>query len=51
MFRESFVLELIWENKIDFEVSENINNNNYKKISFLQLVKKYFSKKLRKFLS
>ena len=51
MFRESFVLELIWESKIDFEISEDINNGNYKKISFLMLIRKYFSKRLRKIFS
>ena len=51
MFRESFVLELIWENKIDFKISDDIKNNSYKKISFLNLIKKYFSKRLRKLFS
>ena len=46
-FRESFVLELEWENKIDHELSEDIRNLEASKISFFKLVKKYISKKIR----
>ena len=46
-FRESFVLELEWENKIDYELSEDIRNLEASKISFFKLVKKYISKKIR----
>ncbi len=49
-FRESFVLELEWENKIDYEVNEEIRNLEAQKISFFKLVKKYISKKIRIFL-
>ena len=48
-FRESFVLELEWENKIDYEINDSIRNLQAKKISFYQLVKKYNSKKIRVF--
>jgi SAM-dependent methyltransferase len=47
IFRESLVIELLWENKIDYILDNNIRNDNIKKISFLNLVKKYLSKKLR----
>ena len=49
LFRESFVLELLWKNKIDFVINED-QNTNYNKIKFLTLVKKYFSKRFRKLL-
>ena len=29
IFRESFVLELAWENKIDYEVDDKIRNENF----------------------
>ena len=48
-FRESLVLELFWEDSIEFNVVEN-NSNNYEKISILNLFKKYFSKKIRSIL-
>lgn len=51
MFRESFVLELIWKNKIDFKISDSFNNLNEKKISFLSIIKKYFSKRFRRLIS
>ena len=47
VFRDSLVMQLIWENKIDFEINNKIKNENFKKISFLKIVKKYFSKKIR----
>ena len=45
-FRESLVIELSWEDSIKF----NMNEDNFKtpvKISTLNLLKKYFSKKIR----
>jgi ubiquinone/menaquinone biosynthesis C-methylase UbiE len=49
-FRESMVLELYWEEKIDYIIDNKIQNLNMEKISFLKIVKKYFSKKIRSFL-
>ena len=49
IFRESLVIELIWEEKIDYEIDNSIQENNQKKISFLKLFKKYLSKKFRSF--
>ncbi|MFL2889598.1 MAG: class I SAM-dependent methyltransferase [Pelagibacteraceae bacterium] len=51
MFRESMVLELLWEDKIEFMLDNKINNDKYKKISFLILFKKYISKLVRQFIS
>lgn len=50
-FRESFVIELIWKDKIDFSLDSSINNQGKKKISFLSIIKKYFSKRLRMIFS
>ena len=46
IFRRSFILELTWENKIDYIINKEVKEN-FKKISILKLFKKYFSKKLR----
>ena len=46
-FRESLVIELAWEDKIEYVLSDKIRHVNFKRISFLKLVKKYFSKKIR----
>ena len=45
-FRESLVIELYWEDSIKFKVDEN-NLKSPFKISILNLLKKYFSKKIR----
>ena len=47
IFRESLVIELGWQEKIDYKIDNNIKNENFKKISFIKLIKKYFSKKIR----
>ena len=47
MFRESLVIELTWEDKIDYKIDNKIRNENFKKISFLKLIRKYLSKKIR----
>ena len=49
-FRESMVIELYWENKIDF-ILDNKNPDILEKISLLKLFKKYFSKRIRMFFS
>ena len=51
IFRESLVLELFWENKIDFKIDVDLEMNSTLKINFKSLIKKYFSKKLRQFLT
>ena len=51
IFRESLVLELFWENKIDFKIDGDLEMNSTLKINFKSLIKKYFSKKLRQFLT
>tara|TARA_B100001057_G_scaffold297340_1_gene297616 strand:- start:584 stop:1204 length:621 start_codon:yes stop_codon:yes gene_type:complete len=51
LFRESFVLELKWSDKIDFIISDDITNSSYKKFSFFEIIKKYLSKRIRKLIS
>jgi len=46
-FRESFVLELMWNDKIDYKIDSCIENKHFEKISFFKLIKKYLSKKIR----
>jgi hypothetical protein len=49
MFRKSLVLELQWENSIDY-ILEKVDINNIKKISIFTLFRKYVSKKIRTFI-
>ena len=46
VFRKSFIIELFWEDKIDYEIDKSMNNY-FDKISVLQLLKKYFSERFR----
>ncbi len=46
IFRQSLVLELYWENNIDFEIITEINSN-VKKISRIVLFRKFLSKIFR----
>ena len=45
-FRQSLVLELFWENSIEFEIILK-NNDNFQKLSRLSLMRKFFSKLFR----
>ena len=49
VFRESLVIELTWEEKIEYKIDNQIRQENFSKISFLKLIRKYLSKKLRTF--
>ena len=50
-FRDSLVTEIFWENKINYLISNNSNDfESYKKLSFLKIVKKFLSKKIRRFV-
>ena len=51
IFRESLVIELLWENKIDYKLDDDLELKSLPKISFMHLIKKYFSKKIRGFFS
>ena len=50
VFRESLVIELVWEEKIDYKIDNQIRHDDIKKISFFKLIRKYLSKKVRTFL-
>ena len=47
IFRESLVIELAWEEKIDYKIDNQIRQEDFKKISFFKLFRKYLSKKVR----
>ena len=44
-FKSSLILELYWEDKIDYDFIEN--NTKFEKLSLISLLRKFFSKKLR----
>ena len=48
IFRKSLVLELFWNDKIDYKINKSMEKT-FVKISILNLLKKYFSKRLRMF--
>jgi len=47
VFRESLVIELAWEEEIDYLIDNSLRQEKIKEISFFNLVKKYLSKKIR----
>ena len=47
IFRESLVIELAWEEIIEYKTDNQIRQENFKRISFMELIKKYFNKKIR----
>ena len=49
-FRESLVIELAWEEKIEYTVDNKIKLEDFKKISFFTILRKYLSKKIRTIL-
>ena len=51
IFKESLVMELIWENKIDYKIDNDLELKTKSTISFIHLIKKYFSKKIRGYFS
>ena len=46
-FRESLVLELAWEDKIEYKIDNKIRHEDFNTISFFKIVKKYLSRKIR----
>ena len=48
-FKSSFIIELYWENKIDYDYKND--EESYKKFSLLTLFRKFFSKKIRSIFS
>ena len=48
-FKSSLILELYWENKIDYDFIET--DPKFQKLSLIQLFRKFFSKKIRSIFS
>ena len=48
-FRESFVLELYWENNIEYNIKSE-EDKKYEQLTFFTIIKKFFSKKLRRLI-
>ena len=48
-FKSSFIIELYWENKIDYDYKND--EESYEKFSLLTLFRKFFSKKIRSIFS
>ena len=48
-FKSSLILELYWENKIDYDFVES--DASFEKLSLIRLFKKFFSKKIRSIFS
>ncbi len=47
IFKDSLVIQLYWENKIEYFIDNQIRNDQYKITSFFKIIRKYFSKKFR----
>ena len=48
-FRDSLITEIFWESKINYLISESSNDLElYKKLFFFKIIKKFFSKKIRR---
>ena len=50
IFRESLVIELGWEERIEYKIDNKIRQENFKTISFAKIFKKYLSKRIRTLL-
>ena len=48
-FKSSLILELYWENKIDFDFVKS--DSSFEKLSLIRLFRKFFSKKIRSIFS
>ena len=51
IFRESLIMEIYWKDKINFKLDKDLELDTESSINFISLIKKYFSKKIRKLLS
>ena len=47
IFRESLVIELMWNERIEYNIDNNLRFEQFNKISFFKIMKKYFSKRIR----
>jgi len=46
-FRDSLVTEILWESKINYLIYNTSYTKDFKKLTFLKIIKKFFSNKLR----
>jgi ubiquinone/menaquinone biosynthesis C-methylase UbiE len=51
IFRESLVMEIYWKDKINFKLDDNLEFKTAIKINFISLMKKYYSKRIRRLFS
>ena len=51
IFRESLIMEIYWKDKINFKLDNDLELKLFSKINFISLIKKYFSKKIRRAFS
>jgi|TARA_B100000780_G_scaffold244482_1_gene188097 ubiquinone/menaquinone biosynthesis C-methylase UbiE len=49
IFRESLIMEIYWKDKVNYKIDSNLELKLIDKINFSTLIKKYFSKKIRRF--
>lgn len=49
-YRESLVIEIMWEEKINYIIDNKIFNYAFIKVNFFTFIRKYFSKKIRTWL-
>ena len=47
IFTESLVIQLAWEDKIEYKIDNKIRQENVKITSFFKIIRKYLSKKMR----
>tara|TARA_Y100000590_G_C15548822_1_gene950071 strand:+ start:142 stop:756 length:615 start_codon:yes stop_codon:yes gene_type:complete len=47
VYRESLVIELLWEKKIEYKINNTIREEQFKKVSFFKILRKFFSKRIR----
>ena len=47
IFRDSLVIELEWQDKIDYQIDDQLLQKDFKKISNIKLFRKFLSKKIR----
>ena len=50
VFRENMVIELTWDEKINYKIDNTMKVENFKKITFFKICRKFISKKIRTIL-
>jgi len=47
IFYDSLLIQLYWEDKIDYLIDDKIRKEDYRPTSFFKIIRKYFSKRIR----